>query len=78
MSTIFPEQFPKICLENLRGEAKVFDALKNQLGSDWNVYYSVYWHHKPSFDAKQRDGETDFIVTHPKHGILIIEVKGGV
>lgn len=78
MAVIFPEQFPKICLENLRGEAKVFDALKNQLGSDWNVYYSVYWHGKSSFDSKQRDGETDFIVTHPKYGILVIEVKGGV
>ena len=78
MATIYPEQFPVLCLENLRGESKVFNALKTQLNNEYNVFYSVYWHQKPDMHSRQRDGEIDFIVTHPKYGILVIEVKGGI
>jgi len=78
MATIFPEQFPKLGLEQLRGEAKVFQALKTQLGNEYDVFYNVYWHQKPDDHSRQRDGEIDFIITHPRYGILVVEVKGGV
>lgn len=78
MATIFPEQFPKLGLEQLRGEAKVFQALKTQLGNEFDVFYNVYWHQKPDDHSRQRDGEIDFIITHPRYGILVVEVKGGV
>lgn len=78
MAIIFPEQFPKLGLEQLRGEAKVFQALKTQLGNEYDVFYNVYWHQKPDDHSRQRDGEIDFIITHPRYGILVVEVKGGV
>jgi len=56
----------------------VFESLKNQLSKDWNVYHEVNWHIPSDKHTKQRDAETDFILTHPKYGILILEVKGGV
>lgn len=78
MATMFPEQFPKLGLEQLRGEAKGFQALKTQLGNEYDVFYNVYWHQKPDDHSRQRDGEIDFIITHPRNGILVVEVKGGV
>ena len=78
MAIIFPEQFPRLGLEQLRGEAKVFQALKTQLSSEYDVFYNVYWHQKPDLHSRQRDGEIDFIITHPRYGILVVEVKGGV
>lgn len=78
MAIMYPSALPQTFVKKDRGEGKLFQLLKEQLSNDWIVYHSVYWHGKPSPGSKRRDGETDFICTHPKHGILIIEVKGGV
>ncbi|PKM63898.1 MAG: hypothetical protein CVU96_05550 [Firmicutes bacterium HGW-Firmicutes-20] len=78
MAIMYPSALPQTFVKKDRGEGKLFQLLKEQLNNDWIVYHSVYWHGKPSPGSKRRDGETDFICTHPKHGILIIEVKGGV
>lgn len=78
MAIMYPSALPQTFVRKDRGEGKLFEMLKDQLNNDWIVYHSVYWHGKPSPSSKRRDGETDFICTHPKHGILIIEVKGGV
>lgn len=78
MAIMYPSALPQTFVKKDRGEGKLFQLLKEQLNNDWIVYHSVYWHGKPSAGSKRRDGETDFICTHPRHGILIIEVKGGV
>ncbi len=78
MATMYPSALPETFVRKDRGEGKLFELLKKQLNNDWIVYHSVYWHGKPTPHSKRRDGETDFICTHPKYGILIIEVKGGV
>ncbi len=78
MAIMYPSALPDTFVKKDRGEGKLFQQLKEQLSNDWIVYHSVYWHGKPSASSKRRDGETDFICTHPNHGILIIEVKGGV
>jgi hypothetical protein len=78
MAIMYPSALPQTFVRKDRGEGKLFQLLKEQLSNEWIVYHSVYWHGKPSPSSKRRDGETDFICTHPKHGILIIEVKGGV
>jgi hypothetical protein len=78
MAIMYPSALPETFVRKDRGEGKLFQLLQQQLSHDWIVYHSVYWHGKPSAASKRRDGETDFICTHPKHGILIIEVKGGV
>ena len=78
MAIMYPSALPETFVKKDRGEGKLFQLLKEQLSNDWIVYHSVYWYGKPSSSSKRRDGETDFICTHPKHGILVIEVKGGV
>lgn len=57
-------------------EVKVWKALKEQLSSGWVVFYSRPWLGLTS-SGGERDGECDFIVAHPSHGVLAIEVKGG-
>lgn len=78
MAIMYPSSLPTSFIETDRGEAKVFQHLKEQLSDEWIVYHSVYWSGKPSGYHRRRNGETDFIVTHPTHGIIVIEVKGGV
>lgn len=55
-------------------ERKVAVALK-ALPDEWIVFHSVSWQSKRS--GRQGDGEADFIVVHPRKGMLVIEVKGG-
>ena len=74
---MYPQNLPKPLNEYLRGEAKVFEALRTQLDNKWTVYSNVIWNTHDK-DSKYRDGETDFIVSHPELGILVIEVKGGM
>ena len=57
-------------------EVKVWNAFNSQLGSGWTVFYSRPWLGLTS-DGSERDGECDFIVAHPQHGVLALEVKGG-
>ena len=77
MAIMYPQNLPKPLNEYLRGEAKVFEALRSQLDNKWTVYSNVIWNTHDK-DSKYRDGETDFIVSHPELGILVIEVKGGM
>ena len=52
---------------------KMFDE---QLGVDFTVLHSVAWISKPR-GSTPRDGEADFLIVHPRFGVLVIEVKGG-
>jgi hypothetical protein len=57
-------------------EVKVYDMLAAALGNGWVVFYSRPWLGlTPS--GEEKDGECDFIVMHPAHGYLTLEVKGG-
>lgn len=64
MATMFPNTFPKGLIEYLRGEAKVFEALKTQFDKNWVVFTNVLWSQSVS-DSSIRDCETDFIISHP-------------
>ena len=55
-------------------EKLIYDALQ-LLGDDYYVFHSYRW--QGSFNGRYKNGENDFMVYHPKLGILIIEVKGG-
>lgn len=78
MAIMYPSSLPTSFIETDRGEAKVFQCLKEQLSDEWIVYHSVYWSGKPTGYHRRRNGETDFIITHPTYGIVVVEVKGGV
>ena len=61
-----------------RAEVKLYDALCQQLGDGWVVFYHVAWLGHTATAGAPRDGETDFILAHPDYGILLLEVKGGI
>lgn len=59
------------------GEVELFHALEAGLDDSYQVYYSVAWL-APKRPGKQpADGESDFVILHPRKGLLTIEVKGG-
>ncbi len=76
MAIMYPNNLPKSLVDFLRGEAKVYEALKNQLDNTWTVYSNVIWAN--TSNDYVRDGEIDFIISHPKYGVLVLEVKGGM
>lgn len=57
-----------------KSEDKVWSALSH-LGDDWRVFHSVVWQGVRC--GKQADGEADFVLLHPAHGMAVLEVKGG-
>ena len=71
MSVFHPSTQPN-GIEN--SEAKIWNALK-LLDQDWQVFHSVTW--QSIRNGREGDGEADFILLHPRHGIVVIEVKGG-
>jgi len=76
MATVYPEKLPdRILQDPKRGaERRMYEAL-SKLPDTFDVFYSVTWQARnPKYI---RDGEADFVVTHPELGLLIIEVKGG-
>lgn len=59
------------------GEAKAFIAL-SALPDAWRVYHSkTYYLHADHPRGALREGEIDFLLLHPEHGLLVLEVKGG-
>ena len=74
---------PKIAPEDISnvGERDVAIALVGQLPDECIVYHSYPWLRADRNDRSKkvtlREGEADFVIIHPKAGILILEVKGG-
>jgi hypothetical protein len=56
-------------------ECTIFDSLA-RLPGDYRVFYSVDWIARNPVDGA-REGEADFVIAHPRDGILVLEVKGG-
>jgi hypothetical protein len=57
-------------------EVKVFEALRDQLDDDWEVFHSASVVFRDPAEGAQ-DDEGDFVLSHPHLGIVILEVKGG-
>jgi hypothetical protein len=59
-------------------EQLVYEALRG-LSAEYTVLHSFPWL-RPNRSLKNeplREGEADFVVIHPRKGLLVIEVKGG-
>ncbi len=80
MAKMIPEKLSsEILLDPKRqGEIKVYNFFQKRLGNDWTIFHSVSWLAKVFASGDTRDGETDFIIAHPKYGIIVAEVKGGI
>jgi hypothetical protein len=53
---------------------RVWQALR-ALDDDWRVFHSVPW--QSVRDGREGDGEADFVLLHPRKGVVVLEVKGG-
>lgn len=74
MADIYPSKLPK---ESSAAEQKVHKLLKEGLSQDYCVICNQWVHGINEQHGGARDHEIDFIVAHPKHGMLCLEVKGG-
>jgi hypothetical protein len=78
MARMYPDRIPEIHRTNpeRRAECDVYGALLESLSDDYTVFGWVSWvSRRPG--GGMRDGEADFVIAHPEHGILVLEVKGG-
>lgn len=77
MARIIPDYGPRIAQEiKSAAERRVYESLKVGLPDDYTVLHSVAWVARQPGEHAQ-DGEADFMLVHPRDGILVIEVKGG-
>jgi hypothetical protein len=77
--TIYPEQLPLSVRQDpkLSAEVKIYDLLARSMPPGWVVFYDVAWLGRVRPHEGPRDGQIDFVLAHPTHGILLLEVKGG-
>ncbi len=73
---------PKVNIEDIsvKSERDVARFLVDLLPDDCVIYHSYPWLRVDRNDKGNttlKEGETDFVVILPSHGILVLEVKGG-
>lgn len=74
MARMIPSAVPPGARSN--AEKRAFDALQRGLDDSYVVLFDVEWLGRGEYAGSQ--GQCDFLVLHPSHGALTIEVKGGV
>ena len=74
MAQMIPKSFPYTDDPDRWAELQAFRAFET-LDDSWVVFYGVAW--QALHNGRQRDGECDFVLLHPKHGLYAVEVKGG-
>lgn len=76
MARIFPDIKSNRVIFSSRAEEQVYQLCVDSLSNEWSVYYSCTL---STFEAGEglRDNEIDFVLYHPKLGVVVIEVKGG-
>ena len=60
-----------------QAERDLYVAFRDQLGPAFHVFHSVRWQEIDPATDRAKDGEIDFVIAHPKLGILVVEAKGG-
>ena len=78
MAVLWPRKVPRSVKDDPRrkAEVRVYDRLAEVLDDSFHVFYSSPWLGTDRL-GNEKDGECDFLIAHPEHGILTIEVKGG-
>ncbi len=75
MARLIPAQLPDGGTGVSAAERTLFKEFARQPGPEWTVLHSVHWHARAC--GRSRDGEADFLLVHPRHGVLVLEAKGG-
>jgi len=73
MAKMYPESI--IPYDPTHSELIFYNSLKEQLGDDFYVFYSLKWYYKK--DGHKINSEADFLIFNSHYGFLVIEVKGG-
>lgn len=68
------EMIPPYCTRAPEAERTVFRALELNLGPEWVVWHALAY---SALLGSGTEGEMDFVCCHPRHGLLVVEVKGG-
>ena len=78
MAILWPRTIPRSILEDSRrsAEVRVYSQLAKALDDSFSVFYTRPWVGLDRL-GNEIDGECDFLIANPTHGILAIEVKGG-
>jgi len=74
---IYPETLAGVNVKS-PAEKMLFDVFGFQLDENFYILHSVAWIEIRQKGRKPSDGEIDFVILHPKMGILLLEVKGGI
>lgn len=56
-------------------ERTLYREIERQLSDEYTVLHSVAWVAREG--GNDQDGEADFLIAHPRYGVLLLEVKGG-
>ncbi|MDH3378647.1 MAG: NERD domain-containing protein, partial [Gammaproteobacteria bacterium] len=70
MATMIPEFLPEDAPDS---EKKICAALAD-LNPAWTILWSVSW--QGERNNREGDGEADFVLINPNHGVIVLEVKG--
>lgn len=71
MARFHPPTMPAAMPASERRVWRAFQALDDE----WIVFHSVAWQAPRA--GREGDGEADFVLLHARHGIVVLEVKGG-
>jgi Nuclease-related domain/AAA domain len=71
---MMPER-PAVDTES-NAELRLFDRLRDETPDEIVAFHNVAWL-VPGKSGRPRRGESDFILAHPDHGVVTLEVKGG-
>ncbi len=74
MARMYPERGPQPGAS--RAERLVYGLLRRYLDDSYLVFHSVPWPQERD-QRRPLDVEIDFVVVHPRRGLLVLEVKGG-
>ncbi|MEB3178732.1 MAG: NERD domain-containing protein [Nostocaceae cyanobacterium] len=77
MARMFPPSLEDVKPES-RVEPELFKLFADNLDNEYTVLYGVSWY-LPNSEAQHtgNNGEADFVIIHPKKGIIVIEAKTG-
>jgi hypothetical protein len=59
-----------------QSERRVFEALR-KLSDDWVVVHGLRFVAPARGKQSPRNGEADFVLMHPRYGLIVLEAKGG-
>ena len=78
MAKLWPDYLPAWVQKDpkRKAEVRVYKKLAKVLDDRFHVFYSTAWLRTDEY-GNETDGECDFLIAHPEHGIVAIEVKGG-